>query len=285
MNYIETEAAFRVSVFPGVGQKPGREGLLLEFKKEFDGTRECALDIAAMANAEGGTILYGVDEDTGLDGFDVAKCIVTPFDADDAVARIEQSITEWIRCIDRRPRPRILVPEPGKPVVSVPIRPSARLVAVRAEKKKKEGLVYLERDTYKKDNYMLAEEVERRIHGYTARAQRLRLIEMLGGMDKEEPVNLFYVRPPKHPHDVSTALWKGLPVLLSKPDAWSIQLGFQRVSVNKTPALFKLPYEWVATAWWDMMPKNTQRIAIFVRAFFGWDDAAALDRIVAYPIP
>jgi len=271
---IENETEFARMVFPG-RSGPGREGLHLDFKRELpDDGREIALDIAAFANMEGGVLAYGVDEDEGPDGRNIATSIVGIGDVDDAAARVEQAMSQWLHGLDFRPRPEKLMPLPANHVLVVNVPASPRLVGARAVSEKRGGIVYPYRTTHGKD-YLRPEDVERRIMGTSARAMRIRLADLLAEADGDggRPVKLHFLKnmnpgtflpqPRPWPHDVSLV---GLT-------AWGISLHFQGAAKR---LVFEVPYEWIASVWWWPAAKNgtpTEQPALLVAADLSWEVA------------
>jgi hypothetical protein len=284
---IDNESDFARLVFPGQ-DGPGREGLELDFKREVpDDGREIALDVAAFANMDGGVLAYGVDEDEGPDGRNIAVSVVGLADVDDAAARVEQAMSQWLHGLDFRPRPEKLMPVPGSHVLVVTVPASPRLVGARAVSEKRGGVCYPYRTTHGKD-YLRPEDVERRIMGSTARAMRIRLADFLadGSAATGRPVKLHFLKnmhtttflpqPRPWPHDVSLV---GLT-------SWGAQLHFLGAAKR---LVFEVPYEWIASVWWWPAPKNgtpSEQPALLVAADLSWEVADDVKiGIRAVPMP
>jgi len=270
---IETAAEFEREIWPGT-TKPGHEGLRLDFKRQLSSAREAAIDVAAFANGEGGTILYGVEEGLGPDGYKVASGLFA-IDVDGTKAQLEAALDVWLPA---EQRPEIYpIATAGQGVLVVRIRASTRLVAVRAESHKAEGLVFVGRNNHGK-YYMGADEVERRIQGYAARAMRLRVQEFLdhggGGHVPGEPIALrvYYGRrqkePAGQPQNLVPHEWEGGCTLVAASE-WSAALRLKlRDGLSKEYAA-EIPYELVTLAWWQPTPgvPHPGRPAILVDAY------------------
>lgn len=253
---LEAErAVFERDIWPG-SRGPAHEGLRLDFKQQVSTPREAAIDVAAFMNGDGGTLLYGVKEAMGPDGYRVASGLHL-IDTDKTKQQIEDAIDVWLPNAEQRPE-IFPLPTGGQSVLVVRVQPSARLVAVKADTAKLEGLVYVGRNSHGK-YFMGVEEVERRIQGYAARSVRIRIREFLATTQgAHEPGKPITVRVYSAGHlganrrdKLLAKEWSAPGCLLDAAGEWaaSIRLPHDRNPAKLYPV--EVPYELISLAWWQ----------------------------------
>ena len=270
---IDNADDFERHVFPG-RPKPGHETLRLEFKRQLNDQRDAAIDIAAMMNADGGTLIYGVNEDEGPDGYKVASGLHA-IDVDMTKAQLEAAIDHWLSTVEQRPE-MFPLHVGGHNVLVVRVRANVRMVAVKAEAEKREGLVFMIRNNHG-NHPMSFEQVERRIHGYAARAMRIRLQEFLDSthshaLGEPLPARLYYGRRLKEPEDRQQNRipqeWNDC--ILVAAGEWAATLELRRPERPQKSFRVEVPYELVVLAWWQPSEgvKHPGRPALLVDAHF-----------------
>lgn len=239
---IESATDFERLIWPG-DPEPAHEGLTLEFKAKVDEPREAAIDVAAMANTDGGTLIFGVEEGHGPNGYKVATGIVA-IDVDKTKECVANAIDRWLSATEQQPEMYPLALRMGVSVLLVVVRPSARLVAVRADSPKREGLVYVGRNSHGKV-FMGADEVEHRMQGYAPRAMRIRLQAFLdsshAGHKPGERIEtlLYFSNRQKWPEKASLATLG--------PFSATVLVGLN----SRTLQPVDIPYEMISSAWWQ----------------------------------
>lgn len=260
--HIATPEQFRELVLPGPGGTGGREGLHLEYKSEHGNVQDTAGDIAAMANAEGGTILFGVREDRARRS--VAESIYN-IDERRTYQHIHQAIEAWMSGFAQVPATqRIEIGD--QVVVALHIFPSPGLVCVPRH----DGSLAYPVRTIEDTRYLTHDEVTMRNATYSARATRIRLSEILAdprarGTTATE-ITLHHIAP-----NGESELW-------STPDGAStchfVKLGehgaWMRFKVKDREFMFQVPYQWMdpGQIWEEPAADNTYRWAIKANAFF-----------------
>jgi len=263
---LDTAEDFAKSIFPG--PPAAREGLHVDFKRQLDAPREAAIDFASFANGDGGTLIYGVEEVRSPSGTRVAGAPLG-VDADRTKDQFEQGLSSWARGMDRHHDVFSLLVAPGVEILVVTIPASARLVAVRAEKHKLEGIVYVGRNNHGK-YYMEVEEVERRMQSYSPRVMKIRLAEMWSAAQPNATTRGPLVMPVYHERHVQQGKFE---FRVPKPFKFDMSL----IELAPTHAVFKfgagahqifyLPYELIAELWWQHVEgvPPPGRPAIFIR--------------------
>ncbi len=254
---IGTADDFQRVIWPGT-PGPGHEGLRLEFKQELGDQRDAALDVAAFANADGGTLVYGVKEAEGPDGYKVASGL-HPIDVDTTKRDIEAAIDRWLVGVEVRPEMFPLLTN-GHSILLVHVRPSPRLVVVKAVAEKREGLVFVGRNSHG-NYYMGVDEVERRMNSYSARSMRIRMQEFLDSTyaghqsGTEIPLRLYHGRFAKEPSSKHQNLlpveWQWGSCMLMKVGEWGATLTMATADYGRLPYRVEVPYELIALAWWQ----------------------------------
>ncbi len=258
--HIRTQDEFRELVLPGPGGTGGREGLHLEYKSEQGRVEHTAGDIAAMANAEGGTILFGVKEDQ--DRRSVAERI-REIDERRVYQHIHQAVDAWTSGLAHTPATERLAID-GQVVVALHIFPSPSPICV----KRKDGSLAYPLRTIEDTRYLTHDEITMRITSYSARATRIRLAEILAEPRAAETpaieITLHHVDP-----NGASQLWSAPEctchlVELGEHGAW---MQFQ---IHTREFMFQVPYQWIdpGQIWTEPVSNRTYRWAIKANAFF-----------------
>ncbi len=258
---IFTRLDFERAVLPGEQQKPGVEGIHLDFKRERNSlkSRDLAVDIAAFANSQGGVLVVGVAEDPDRPG--VAGQL-HPIDVAETIDGIESALNRWTFGFDVRPRPlRLVVDDSGADVVVVNVDPSPRLVSVRSDSGKPE-ICYPFRTTHG-NAWLKPEEVEQRISGRHDLVHRAALRQAL--RKNSGSSECLHLRLLSIDHANRQASSGRAPSLIEFPQegnpppivprivsltSTGISLTFEKLG-GKQKLPLEIPSEWVLSVWHD----------------------------------
>lgn len=163
-----------------------RENRVVDYKKNLDhrdtvGPRDVVETIAGMANADGGQVLIGIDEQGGAP----MREIVGLVDAPKVEARVEQAMNDMLALVEPRPRPWVLDVE-GKQIVVVDVYPSVRLASLWRPGERNKIMFPVR--TGQGTDYMRPGDVEARILSYGPRSQRIVLEQLRASVEDEAVV-------------------------------------------------------------------------------------------------
>lgn len=234
----------------------GAEGATVDFKRELGNPHDTAIDIAALANTDGGLLIFGVDErDADGNRGGIAQRF-SPVDPAAVEAHVTRAVTGSMHGLDSPPRPyRAAVP--GGHVVAFYVPPSARIVSVRG-KGSQESMRFPIRLGADND-YMDLAQVEERMGTTPWRAMMLRIADARKRTARQG-IQLWYVvgrRDQRNPYAGTATQLKGPQGYVQSIEIdgdlrpFGVPLKFtlsgERMGVQHVR--MDLPYDWVSTVW------------------------------------